>query len=72
MTINSINVSIPKEDMPFFRKLSEKMGWAYSNTSSQSVKNEILQSVEQSFRELKKAQESGGSLPNIDNLFKEF
>ena len=34
MTINSINVSIPKEDMPFFRKLSKKMGWTYSDSET--------------------------------------
>lgn len=71
MANNSINVNIPKEDMPFFRKLSKKMGWAYSDSSSSSAKSEILQSIEQSFKELQKAQESGGSLPYIENLFKE-
>ena len=33
MTMSNINVSIPKRDMPFFRKLSKSMGWAYSDNA---------------------------------------
>lgn len=32
MTMSSINVRIPKRDLPFFRKLSKSMGWTYSDT----------------------------------------
>ena len=30
MATSFINVTVPKKDMPFFRKLSKKMGWAFS------------------------------------------
>ena len=29
--MSSITVNIPKKDIPFFRKLSRKMGWSYSD-----------------------------------------
>lgn len=31
MTMSNLTVSIPKRDMPFFRKLSKSMGWKYSD-----------------------------------------
>ena len=65
---NGVYVSIPKSDMPFFRKLSKKMGWTYS---APSEKEEALKSIEQSFRELKDAQEKGVALPGRDQLFAE-
>lgn len=37
MTMNSINVRIPKSDMPFFRKLSRKMGWVYSDNTFEAT-----------------------------------
>lgn len=51
--MNSVNVHIPNADMPFFRKLSKKMGWTYSSTLDE--KTQTLQSIEQSLRELKQA-----------------
>ena len=69
MTMNSVNVHIPNADMPFFRKLSRKMGWQYSSTVDEKTKT--LQSIEQSFRELKQAKEEGAQLPDVDQLFKE-
>ncbi len=61
-----VYVNIPKKDMPFFRKLSKKMGWTYS---TQTEKEETLKSIEQSFKELKSAQEKGESLPGVEELF---
>ena len=61
-----VYVNIPKNDMPFFRKLSKKMGWTYS---TQTEKKETLKSIEQSFKELKSAQEKGESLPGVEELF---
>ncbi|MBR1705794.1 MAG: hypothetical protein IJ721_03270 [Bacteroidales bacterium] len=71
MAMNNISVNIPKGDMPFFRKLSRKMGWTYSDNTSRSEKEETLKSIEQGFRELKSAQENGTALPGIEQLFKE-
>lgn len=68
---NRVNVSIPQSDMPFFRKLSKKMGWTYSSTSATGEKARTLKSIEVSFRELKSAQSSNRSLPTIDKLFEE-
>ena len=64
---NEVYVSIPQNDMPFFRKLSKKMGWAYS---IHSEKEETLKSIEQSFKELKSAQQTGQNLPGVEDLFK--
>lgn len=61
-----VYVNIPKNDMPFFRKLSKKMGWTYS---TQTEKDEALKSLEQSFKELKSAQEKGENLPGVEELF---
>ena len=61
-----VYVNIPKNDMPFFRKLSKKMGWTYS---TQTENEETLKSIEQSFKELKSAQEKGESLPGVEELF---
>ena len=61
-----VYVNIPKKDMPFFRKLSKKMGWTYS---TQTEKEETLRSIEQSFKELKSAQQSGENLPGVEELF---
>ncbi len=69
MTMNSVNVHIPNADMPFFRKLSKKMGWTYSSTEDEKV--QAMQSIEQSFRELKKAREEGTQLPDVEQLFQE-
>ena len=69
MTMNSVNVHIPNADMPFFRKLSKKMGWTYSSTEDEKV--QAMESIEQSFRELKKAREEGTQLPGIEQLFQE-
>ncbi|MBR0245251.1 MAG: hypothetical protein IJQ61_02095 [Bacteroidales bacterium] len=63
---NGVYVNIPKNDMPFFRKLSRKMGWAYS---TQEEKEETLKSIEQSFKELKSAQTKGETLPDVEELF---
>lgn len=63
-----VYVNIPKSDMPFFRKLSRKMGWSYT---ADSEKEEALKSIEQSFRELKSAQAKGEALPGVDQLFAE-
>ncbi len=68
---NSINVIIPNSDMPFFRKLSMRMGWTYSDSRSCPEKKEALSSIEQSFRELKAAQDNGSTLPGVDKLFEE-
>lgn len=65
---NGVYVNIPKSDMPFFRKLSKKMGWSYT---AESEKQETLKSIEQSFRELKSAQSNGVELPGVDQLFAE-
>ena len=62
-----VYVNIPKNDMPFFRKLSKKMGWTYS---AETEKEETLKSIEQSFKELKSAQEKGENLPGVEVLFK--
>ena len=32
-----VYVNIPKNDMPFFRKLSKKMGWTYSTQTEKDV-----------------------------------
>ena len=61
-----VYVNIPKNDMPFFRKLSKKMGWTYS---TQTEKEETLKSIEQSFKELKSAREKGENLPGVEELF---
>lgn len=61
-----VYVNIPKNDMPFFRKLSKKMGWTYS---AEIEKEETLKSIEQSFKELKSAQEKGENLPGVEELF---
>lgn len=61
-----VYVNIPKKDMPFFRKLLKKMGWTYS---TQTEKEETLKSIEQSFKELKSAQEKCESLPVVEELF---
>ena len=29
MATSFINVSVPRKDLPFFRKLSKNMGWTY-------------------------------------------
>lgn len=71
MTMNNISVSIPKSDMPFFRKLSRKMGWSYSDKEALKEKQEILDSIERSFLELKEARESGKVLPGVEELFEE-
>ncbi|MBR1575638.1 MAG: hypothetical protein IJ654_04225 [Bacteroidales bacterium] len=63
---NGVYVNIPKNDMPFFRKLSKRMGWTYS---AQTEKQETLKSIEQSFKELKSAQEKGENLPGVEELF---
>ena len=68
---NSINVIIPNSDMPFFRKLSVRMGWTYSDSQSCHEKEEALSSIEQGFRELKAAQDNGSALPGVDQLFEE-
>lgn len=67
--MNSVNVHIPNADMPFFRKLSKKMGWTYSSTLDE--KTQTLQSIEQSLRELKQARENGEQLPDVEQLFQE-
>ena len=61
-----VYVNIPKNDMPFFRKLSKKMGWTYS---TQTEKEETLKSIEQSFKELKSAKQGGENLPGVEELF---
>ena len=61
-----VYVNTLKSDMPFFRKLSKKMSWTYS---TKTEKEETLKSIEQSFKELKSAQEKGESLPGVEELF---
>lgn len=36
MTTNSVNVNIPKKDMPFFRKLSKNMGWTFTDAKPEA------------------------------------
>ena len=64
----NVYVNIPKSDMPFFKKLSRKMGWTYT---AQGEKEEVLKSIEQSFKELKHVQNEGVTLPGGDQLFAE-
>ena len=71
MKTNKISVFIPKGDMPFFRKLSRKMGWAYSDSASQEDNTEALKSIEQGLSELKSARDNNQTLPGIDQIFDE-
>ncbi|MBO4435070.1 MAG: hypothetical protein J5769_06450 [Bacteroidales bacterium] len=71
MKTNRISVFIPKGDMPFFRKLSRKMGWAYTDGTSLDESAEALKSIEQGFNELKSARDNNQTLPGIDQLFDE-
>lgn len=66
-----VSVYIPKGDMPFFRKLSRKMGWSFSESTSGEEKENTLKSIEQGFTELKCARDNNQSLPGINQIFDE-
>ena len=71
MTTNNVYVNIPKSDMPFFRKLSRKMGWSYTDKEAQKEKQKILDSIERGYKEVMAAEREGRELPHLEDLIAE-